>query len=516
MSLQAQTIPISICPVCSFCHEPAPKCPKCPHVYEVNVLPLQRPLPEPVVFPKQALMGLKAATDAIHEAVQAPYALCANSILAATCLAVQAHADIQMPVGSPRPLSLYFLTIASSGERKSTADGMALTSIKDKEARLTEERQKLLPAWRNSLDIWTKQRHKIINSNGKQYSIDAKRVDLDALGHEPKEPLKALLTFPEPTYSGLHKYLERGQASVGVLSAEGGQFIGGHAMNQENKMETAAGFNSFWDGEPLKRIRSGDGDSALYGRRLSLHLMVQPETSLKMTTDRQLEDQGFLARFLICYPTSTQGTRVCREQSAGSIEAMHDFNDRLGIILNTKPSLKEGEDNQLEPRVLFLSPKANRLWIKFDGHLEKHRGTNGNFSRIAGLANKLPEHAARIAGVLSLYDDLNCNEVTAEHMKSGIELAQYYAQEALRLKDMQSIDKELDLAQRLFNWLKEKKYKTVPLQDIYQLAPISEIRNAKRARAIMKALEDHNYVSFIQDGAEIDGVNRKEVWRILA
>jgi hypothetical protein len=291
--------------------------------------------------------------------------------------------------------------------------------------------------------------------------------------------------------------------------------MGGHAMKDENKMETAAGFNSFWDGTPLKRVRSGDGTSSLYGRRLAMHLMAQPETAMKLMSDRMMEDQGLLARILVFYPESTQGTRFGYEQSSQTKQALNTYNNRMDTILDAPLPLKEKTDNQLCPRVLTLSTEAKRAWIAFDTHLEKQRGKGGYFSRIAGLANKLPEIAARLAGVLALYDDLNCPEVNVKYMNAGIELVQYYAQEALRLKDMQSIDKDLTLAQRVLDWIQDKKYRYVPLQYIYQLAPITEIRNASTARKVMKVLQDHEYIAVIDGGRDIEGTHRKEVWEVL-
>lgn len=483
---------------------------------KLEKLPLQRPTPEPIPFPHDSLGKLGPVITAIHETVQAPFALCANSVLAATCLAVQGHADVELPItGKPRPLSCFFVTIGASGERKSTADSLAGKALEEKERTLKEEYDALRRTYRNQKDVWDKERQKILGSNKEGYGFSARENDLSSLGEEPNEPLKALLTFPEPTYQGLHKYLERGQASVGVFSAEGGQFIGGHAMRDENKMETAAGFNAFWDGSPLKRVRSGDGTSSLFGRRLSMHLMVQPETALKLMTDRQMEDQGFLARILVCYPASTQGSRVWREQTPEIQDAITAFNARLRQILNTPAKMKEGQDNELNPRPLPLSAEARELWIKYDEHLETQRGANGYFSRIAGLANKLPEHAARLAAILALYENLFCAEISGDHMQAGIKLAEYYSQEALRLKDMQSVDKDLSLAQRVLDWIGEKQYRVIPLQDVYQKAPVTEIRNARRAREIMTILLDHGHLTKIDGGMTIDSIHRKEVWRVV-
>lgn len=55
-----------------------------------------------------------------------------------------------------------------------------------------------------------------------------------------------MLTYPEPTYEGLVRLLREGQPAVGVLASEGGQLMGGYAMNQENRLKTAAALSDLW------------------------------------------------------------------------------------------------------------------------------------------------------------------------------------------------------------------------------------------------------------------------------
>ena len=57
-----------------------------------------------------------------------------------------------------------------------------------------------------------------------------------------------MLTCPEPTFEGLTRLLAGGQPSMGIFSGEGGQFLGGHGMNQDNKLKTAAAMSGLWDG----------------------------------------------------------------------------------------------------------------------------------------------------------------------------------------------------------------------------------------------------------------------------
>ncbi len=76
-------------------------------------------------------------------------------------------------------------------------------------------------------------------------------------------------------------------------------FIGGHGMSPDNRLRTAAGYSEMWDGHPIKRVRSLDGVSILYGRRLSMHLMVQHDAAAQFLADPLLRDQGLLSRVLV-------------------------------------------------------------------------------------------------------------------------------------------------------------------------------------------------------------------------
>ena len=75
--------------------------------------PLMRELPPPDPFPVDALGDvLAAAARAIHDRVQAPTAIGAQSVVGAAALAVQGHADVVLPIGpgQVRPLSCFLIT----------------------------------------------------------------------------------------------------------------------------------------------------------------------------------------------------------------------------------------------------------------------------------------------------------------------------------------------------------------------------------------------------------------------
>ena len=317
----------------------------------------------------------------------------------------------------------------------------------------------------------------------------------------------------DPTFEGLAKLFVVGQPSLGLFSAEGGQFIGGHGMTQEAKLRTAAGISSLWDGEPIKRVRAGDGASILPGRRLSMHLMAQPDVAALLLSDRVLADQGMLSRLLVSSPTSTVGSRPWREPEPESDTAIKRYGARLLAILERPLPLAEGKTNELMPRRLKLSPEARKGWIAFADHIEGEM--KGGLEPIQGLANKLPEHAARIAAVLTLVEDIGAGEVSPKHMAAGIELAQHYAGEALRLFAAGHADPDILLAQRTLEWLeREWNEDFVSLRAIYTHGP-NPVRDAKTARRIAAILADHGWLFPTKEAVIVGGHKTKDAWRVV-
>ena len=122
--------------------------------------PLTRPMP-PMPFrsmPSETVLG--AAARAIHDRVQAPLAICGQSVLAAAALAVQAHADVQLPMGHVRPVSDFFVTVAETGARKSASDTEATWPIRKREQALGETRDAELPNYVNDKTAWEKARER--------------------------------------------------------------------------------------------------------------------------------------------------------------------------------------------------------------------------------------------------------------------------------------------------------------------------------------------------------------------
>ena len=476
--------------------------------------PLIRELPPADPFPVDALGDvLASAATAIHERVRCPIAICGQSVIAAATLSVQAYADVELPTRHVRPISNFFITIAETGERKTAADTEALWPVREREKALREAYDEALPSYENQKIAWEKARdHAVKKAKGDRGTI---KFALDALGPAPTAPRVPVLTCPEPTYEGLCRLFAVSEPSIGVFSSEGGQFIGGHGLSEDKRLLTAAGLSGLWDGEPIKRVRAGDGASILPGRRVAMHLMAQPDVAAVMLSDRVLLAQGLLSRLLVTAPESISGTRLWREPSGSADVAINRYGACLLRLLERPLPLAEGKANELAPRVLPLAPDARRLWIAFADSIECQIAPEGPLYPVKGIANKLPEHAARLAAVLALVSDADIGEVKAEQLAAGIALAQHYVAEALRLFEASHVSDVLRQAQQLLSWLLGSWNEAfVSLPDIYQRGP-NAIRDKTSAARLVAILEDHGWLIKENSGAEIAGQHRRDAWRII-
>jgi hypothetical protein len=115
--------------------------------------------------------------------------------------------------------------------------------------------------------------------------------------------------------------------------------------------------------------------------------------------------------------------------------------------------IASGRPGELVPRALPLSGKGIRVWTQFADHVERCIAPGGVLDPIRGLANKLPEHAARIAAVLVVTGNPQTVAVAHESLEAAIAIVEHYAGEALRMFHAGHVRPELRLAQKLLSWI---------------------------------------------------------------
>lgn len=477
-------------------------------------LPLRPEGTSPQPYPFKCFGKILAdAAEAIVDLVQCPDAIAAQSVLACAALAAQAHVDVMHPAsGKARPISLFMVTVAGSGERKSAADSFALEPISVREFDLRDAHETNTRAYKDAKAVYEREREGIIKSIKFDRNEKAKR--LVQLGKEPTPPLLPVLTAPDPTLEGLQKLMAAGEPSLGLFNDEGGTFIGGHSMTDEVRLKTGAGLSSLWDGGAVKRVRSGDGVLIAIGRRLSLHLMVQPGVADDLLADAVLQQQGLLSRMLVCAPASNAGLRKHRVQKPGSAAALKRYEKRLLQLLRRPQPRKAPDDPTLSPRPLYLSKGALPLWIEFYNECESELAAGQRLEPVRAFANKLAEHALRIAAVLEFVENTDVVEISADVFGRAVVLARFYADEALRLVEQGAVSIAIQRASLMLKWLHKEGKPKVGMGHVLQCGPPS-LRQVALARPVMQLLADYHYVLPIPDGAKIEDKQHREAWEVI-
>ena len=452
-------------------------------------LPLARELDPATPFPVEALGAVGAAVvEQMHAVIQAPEALIGQSILAAMNQVAQPFANVIID-GRVSPLSDFFLTLGESGERKSAVDAWALAQVRERERALMAKYRTERDEFEQAALVYDAHAKRVLAD--KKLSSEAKQARL-AETQRPTAPVMPLFIVSEPSTEAIQRQLIIGLPSIGLVNDEGGQFLGGYAMSAEKRLGTLTTLSRLWDRGEFDRVRIGDGSGSYYGRRLTLHLMVQPAVASSLLADPLAREQGFLARCLVSFPQSTAGQRRYTETDIAQTPAYRAYTQRMTALLDQAWPLYA--ENELDPPLIALTPSAKSTWVAIYNDIERGLGANGRLAPVRSLASKAPEHIARLAGTSAVFD--GDAQIDSSHIDRAAKLMQHYLAEALRLWGAGQVTAELKLAQEVLNWLRDKMGpgRVIPMADIYRKGPPA-IRSAGTARKVLHVLVQHGWVS---------------------
>ncbi len=455
-------------------------------------LPLKTEVLPPVKYPFEALGSiLGEAAQSVHRIIQAPDSICAQSFLGAASLIAQPHVDIEID-GRTFPVSLYLISIAESGDRKTAVDNIAMHPVRGYEKMLLDCFKDDKRRYRNAHDIWNRQIEAALKGE------NAEKL-LDELGDAPDQPLEPIILCEEPSYEGLVHMLNIGQPNMGLFSDEGGRMIGGYGLNEENILKTVCGLSNLWDGKPITRVRKGDESLVLHGRRLAAHLLMQGVVFEKIQANRIFTEQGFLSRCLVARPCSLVGNREYQEENPFIDPAISKYFGVADALLDRPHSKREGSRSELTPRRLILSSKAKSLWKELQKNTEVEMKPDGKYRSIVGLANKMPDMCLRIAGTLAFFEYPELCEIPIAILERALTLATWYLDEAVRIFEIGESDREMDSIQKKLDWMQEQAKKGInefPASLLCQRAP--RPRSAKAVKKAMKIMEDYGHVLVLQ------------------
>lgn len=469
--------------------------------------------PEPLVrnsvaapYPLDVLPTLiRHAVMEVQGFAKAPIAMVACSALANLSLAAQAHYDVQRAEKLTGPIGLYFLVIAESGERKSTCDGMFSKVIRDYESLQHEESKPAMQRYEAEQCAWDAIKSGIVDGIKKASSkaSDTGQLEHDLRQHEkmkPEAPKVPRLIYSDATPEALTYSLGTKWPSGGVISSEAGAVFGSHGMGKDSQMRTLAILNQLWDASKLTFDRKGESHM-VDNARLTMSLQVQESALLEFIkkTGALARGTGFLARFLIAQPESTQGTRHFTEPPE-NMPALGEYHDRITNILQTPAPINER--GGLEPAMLTLTPEAKSAWIRFHDEIETALGKGGELQDIRDVASKIADNATRLAALFHIVEG-TVGSISLEHFESASIIAAWHLNEALRFFGRLALPEELADAMKLDEWLidhcKKNGIDFVSTRTISQYAPYQVRDKSKRDKAIQE-LKEHCRIVDVKNG----------------
>ncbi len=351
----------------------------------------------------------------------------AASVLAVLSVVCSQMVNVARFPGIPTPTSLYILSIAGSGYRKTFIDNMimkvlelfqteAIGLMKKDVARRTAERM----SWKADRIGIEKRLRGDLGDDERQDLVDELE---ELLLNEPMPLYAPRIKYRDVTPEALAKGLFR-TPSVLLHSNDAGAVLNSRVMSNHSF------FNDSWGGDDIIVDRVSTESFVVKNPRLTVSLMVQEKTFYNYLRSKGelAMDSGFLYRFLIAQPDSLEGTRF-NQNYTGSWINLQIFHARIREILLTWLPV---DGVYPERKLLELSPGARSALNWFANEVEADLGPGRYLSDVTGSGSKAAEQVARLAALFHHFEGCE-GPISEEMVRRAIDIIAWYLQEFKRL-----------------------------------------------------------------------------------
>lgn len=412
---------------------------------------------------------MRSAIQTLQDLHNTPDALAMPAVLGIANLAVMPHYKIDSILFGPKPLSLFILCMLPTGMRKSTNyDEISVgierfekrrwDSLKDEPVRVKIETSLFQKA--------LKQYEKDMESHVNAVQIPGNPVVAPVPPAEVRPRETANYRLKKSTLNGMIDQL-RGQPFLGLFSAEAGEMFNSHSFqggrgDMSRSIEMSAALTSMWDGTVIER-QTGiqENNVRLHNRAVNMMAFLQEETIREFLNNPMYSSQGFVHRILITQAERTPDPAVdltpAGQQQIARIRARLDpFHDHIDHLISQRLHLLPDKHFELDRHTISISSEAAEV---FELYINASQGrAYGDLSAWAGFAERLYEHALRIAGTLAAFEqrmvvDQNC-------ALAAIDLMDYFTEQRLNLElgITTRNPQQATATQRLLEWMKQKQF----------------------------------------------------------
>ncbi|ELW9546147.1 TPA: YfjI family protein [Klebsiella aerogenes] len=443
---------------------------------------------------------LRNTITALHEDTGIPPELIGNVVLAAASLACQSHIHVIPPYSdTAEQCSLYLLTIAESGEGKTTINKQVMKPFYEFSARMKREFETQLVAYKRDHNIW-KIKQQALNSNLRQaikknYSgeNEAKAIEEHA-ETEPERPLRPDFIYEDVSLKALVEGL--GECpEAGFITDEAITFFKSYLKNNPGLL------NKAWDGEAFD-FRRADGEIYNIVPCLTFSLMAQP--GVFMAYIRKYSDvarnSGFLSRFLFSWVNSTLGNRgenTSHDLTNASLAHLHT---RINELLEMQRARFNHKD--IVKKRLPLNEEAKAFWRKQWSETERRMATGNEWEHIRDIAAKSGANTLRIAAILTFFNNSDAETIDKKTMEQAFTIMDWYIRQASQLFYPMSERYQFEQDVReLHQWLKHRfdQYNgcAFPKNEVEKYGP-SRLRRTEKLNPVLNQLIGQRMLTIIK------------------
>lgn len=447
--------------------------------------PLPHAEPPAIAYPIECLSpGLRQVVEAVAKKTQAPEAIAAQSVLAVVSLTYGSRAKVQT-LGSLANATCFFVLIALSGERKSATDGWTMGGVNRTVLELRQEYAQLLDEHEQMVETIER--------------------------GEPRPPRPECPNFlvTESTIEGAFKAIASKAGFLAWFTDEAATFWGGHSMSKEKQALTCGTLSKFWDGSFVVRPRATqEGDGYVPPTPTTVNLMFQPTLIRDTFGNEFMLGQGILARMLPAWPESNMGKRRYRPSEPADDAVVQKFQD------DTARALRETLADPSE-KALRLSDGAFRQCVAFHDDIEGELGRGKWAADISSFAAKAPEHACRIAALMTLYEDQDAAIVSEDTMEKACGIVRYHLQQFKYLCVAGTNEEAVGHAQKLLDWIKSNLApgSSFATDIILQKGPV-RTRSRKTMDQALAILVQHDWIAKLPEGTVVEGKARRRAYQL--
>ena len=443
---------------------------------------------------------LRNVIQALHNNTQIPVELIGNVVLAATSLTCQSLVEVIQPhTNMPEPCSLYLMTIAESGEGKTTINKQVMKPCYRFAAELIQQYEQQLIDYKKKLKLW-KIRQQALESNLRQaikkgYSGENEEHEISKHAqNEPLRPPRPNFIYEDTSLKALVEGLSE-HPEAGFISDEAITFFKSYLKNNPGLL------NKAWDGEMFD-FRRADGEIYQITPCLTFSLMSQPGVFIDYIKKHGVSARasGFLSRFLFTWTESSIGNR---QNTQTAIETEYDlnvFHERVTRLLALNNIPLSGTSAQ--KKKLKLTDQALTVWKDNRAQIERKLATGGEWEHIRDIASKASANTLRIAALLQYFHKDSSEAIQSSVVECAIKIMSWYLNQAdnifYPMSERFQFEQDVrELYLWIMNRIRQNNGCAILKNDLEKYGP-HRLRRAERLTPVLNQLIFQGYFGVIQ------------------